>query len=375
LTRWHATLVGDISVEPRPPLDGIAQRVLPNTSWGHFARRTDLSAELLFRQSPRKRRLLRLLRPALVHAHFATDAVRLWPTVARMGLPMVVTLHGYDINTRADWWRAGHGGWLMRTYPDRLLAMARDEAVHFIAVSNAIRRAAIAYGLPSDRLTVKHIGVDTGKFAPVGETISKRNPDVLFVGRLVEKKGGTYLIRAAASLRERVPRLRLIFVGDGPQRQALIAEARELRVNAEFLGAQPHTEVRRQLGSARVLCVPSVTAQNGDAEGLPIAILEAQAAGIPVVTSAEGGCEEAIIDQVTGFAFAERDVSQLATRLETLMLDGVRADAMSREAVDFIYRFFEISLCTRALESHYDRIVDIRRDNRGVSNSISLPGS
>jgi glycosyltransferase involved in cell wall biosynthesis len=356
LTRWRATLVGDTLVQPRPTLDGITARALPDTVVGRLIRRADRAAELLIGFSPRKRGILRSLRPSLIHVHFATDAVRLWPSVARMRVPMVVTMHGYDINTRADWWRAGHGGRLMRNYPDRLLALACEERVHFIAVSKAIRRAALDYGLPEARVSVNYIGIATESFERGSVPLSRRPPDVLFVGRLVEKKGATYLLQAAARLRERVPALRLILIGDGPERVRLVSEARQLGVRAEFLGAQPHAEVRSQLRLARALCLPSVTARNGDAEGLGMVVLEAQAAGVPVVTSAKGGSEEAIRDQITGFAFAERDVAQLATQLETLMLDGTRSDAMSNEAIDFVRGHFDIASCTRALEAHYDRI-------------------
>jgi glycosyltransferase involved in cell wall biosynthesis len=356
LRRWQATLVGETLIGQRPTLDGIALRVLADTALGRLVRRADRAAELLLERSPRKRHLFRSLRPALVHVHFATEAVRLWPTVGPMGLPMIVTLHGYDINTHADWWRAGHGGRLMRSYPDRLLALSRHRAVHFIAVSNAIRRAALAYGLPADRLNVRHIGIQTSRFQRGEVALSRRAPDVLFVGRLVEKKGGTYLIQAAARLRDRVPGLRLVFLGDGPQREALVREARQLGVRAEFRGAQPHEEVRRQLRWSRALCLPSITAHNGDAEGLPMVILEAQAAGVPVITSAAGGCEEGIVDGVTGFAVVERDVAQLADRLETLMLDEAVVDATSARAAEFVREHFDIARCTRSLEALYDEV-------------------
>jgi len=357
LTRWQATLVGETLFDARPTLDGVNWRALHrDTAWGRFARRADHGVEWLIGYSPRKRSLLRSLRPDLVHVHFATDAVRVWPTVSRLGVPMVVTLHGYDINTNADWWRAGHGGQRMRDYPDRLLAMAKNPSVHFIAVSQAIRRAALAYGLPDERLSVKHIGIPTGCFPVQRPVPSQRRPEVLFVGRLVEKKGGSILIEAAAALKERVPGLRLVFLGDGPQRDALVAQAKAQGVDAEFLGAQPHVEVRRRLDTARALCLPSITAANGDAEGLGMVLLEAQAAGVPVVTSARGGSEEAIVDRVTGFAFEERSVLQLAAALETLMLDGARVDVMSRKAAEFVRQRFDIGHCTRMLESHYDQI-------------------
>jgi glycosyltransferase involved in cell wall biosynthesis len=315
---------------------------------------------------------MRSLRPFLVHVHFATEAVKLWPTIAGMGLPMIVTLHGYDINTQADWWRDGRGGRLMRSYPDRLLELSRQRNVHFIAVSRAIRRAALAYGLPADSLTIRHIGIKIAQFQRGDVPLSRRPADALFVGRLVEKKGGTYLIQAAARLKDRVPGLRLIFVGDGPERARLVAEARQLGVRAEFLGAQPHDEVRRWLRLARALCLPSVTAQSGDAEGLPMVLLEAQAAGVPAITSAAGGCEEGIIDGVTGFAVAERDVAQLASRLETLMLDGAVGDAMSGKATDFVRERFDIANCTRSLEDLYDRVASSALGHPVPAESLGL---
>ena len=358
LQRWDATLFGETLLDPRPTLDGAALRVLwRDTRIGRALRRTDRIAERLMGHSPAKLRALRTLRPDLVHVHFATDAVQVWPTVKRLALPMVVTLHGYDINTHADWWHAGHGGPRMKDYPERLRAMAADESVHFVAVSQAIRRAALAQGLSDDRMTVKHIGIPTQGFPVDGPPPSQRRPDVLFVGRLVEKKGARHLIDAAAALRERVPGLRLVFIGDGPCRDELAAQAKRLDVDARFLGAQPQAEVRRQLVSARALCLPSVTASNGDAEGMGMVLLEAQCAGVPVVTSAKGGSEEAIVDGVTGFAFGEGDVPQLAQWLELLLRDGPRADAMSREAAQFVRRQFDIAHCTRALEAQYDRIL------------------
>ncbi|RQP26560.1 glycosyltransferase [Piscinibacter terrae] len=356
--RWNATLFGETLYDPRPVLDGITHQALwRDTRIGRTLRRADRLLEQVMGYSPAKHRALRTLRPDLVHVHFATDAVQAWPTLRRLGVPVVVTLHGYDINTHADWWHAGHGGPRMRDYPERLREMAADPSVHFIAVSQAIRRAALAQGVGDERMSIRHIGIPTQNFPVEGPPPSQRRPDVLFVGRLVEKKGGRFLVEAAAALRERVPGVRLVFIGDGPCRDDLAAQARRLDVDARFLGAQPQAEVRRQLVSARALCLPSVTAANGDAEGLGMVLLEAQCAGVPVVTSAKGGSEEAIVDGVTGFAFGEGDVPRLAQSLEVLLRDGARVDLMAREAAQFVRRQFDIGHCTRALETHYDHIL------------------
>jgi glycosyltransferase involved in cell wall biosynthesis len=134
----------------------------------------------------------------LLHAHFGVDAITAWPVAKALDLPMIVTLHGYDINICRKWWEAGYGGRVMRKYPSRLLDLAKEPRVRFIAVSEAVRRRAMSYGIPAEKLRVHYIGVDTKKFAPGDRSVVERERRVLFVGRLVEKKGYEYLIRASA---------------------------------------------------------------------------------------------------------------------------------------------------------------------------------
>jgi len=357
MRRWHPVLLGDTLVAPHPPLGDLELAIAHrDTPAGRFARRTCRVAEWLGAGSPRKLALLRRIAPQLLHAHFGTDAVHVWPLARRLGVPMVATLHGYDIHTHEQWWRDGRGGRMMRDYPQRLRAMGADPRVHFVAVSTAVRERAIAFGLPAQRVLVRYIGVDTRRFAPAAPPVSQRAPRVLFVGRMVEKKGARYLLQAAASLRERVPDLRVVLIGEGPQRAELTALAAELGVQADFMGHQPHEEVRRQLESARLLCLPSVTATNGDSEGLGIVLLEAQACGVPVVTSAHTGAE-AIIDQVTGFAVEQRDAAALAVALQALLADDARADAMSQAAVRWVRERYDLATCTEGLEAMYDELL------------------
>jgi len=110
------------------------------------------------------------------------------------------------------------------------------------------------------------------------------------------------------------------------------------------------------LNEARVLCLPSLTAANGDAEGLGMVLLEAQACGVPVVTSARGGASEGIIDGVTGFSFAENDVEELSERLYAVLADDVRALAMSHAARQFVLEAFDIRKCTQQLEDLYEEV-------------------
>lgn len=318
LSHWHPVLVGYDQVKNGLDLSGLEVRIIPGVAsrtMGRYALRLRRMLGLPHQSTVAA---LRAVDAQLVHAHFGTDATDIWPSVKALGLPMVVTLHGYDINIHRQWWESGRGGIHRRAYPRRLLKMAQDPAVHFIAVSQAIKRRAVEFGIPEDKITVCYIGVDTERFKPGGLPLEQRSKRILFVGRMVDKKAPLLLIHAYSEVRKQVPDAELTMIGDGPLLKEARLLAKTLGVPVEFLGAQDRDAVLRQLHLARVFCLPSVTASNGDAEGLPISILEAQACGIPVVTSAEGGLE-GIVDGVTGKGFIQNDLLSLIGALVTTL--------------------------------------------------------
>jgi glycosyltransferase involved in cell wall biosynthesis len=297
---------------------------------------------------------LRRVDASLCHVHFGTDAVDIWPSMRRLGLPTLVTLHGYDINTYRNWWESGRAGWRRRSYPSRLLRMSAHPDVHFIAVSEAIRERAMAFGLAPEKVTLSYIGVDPDYFSPGPMPMPVRDNKILFVGRLVENKGPRVLIDAFARFSQRVPESHLVIVGEGPLEQELRAFARQLGADVRFAGALDRAGVRRELHSARILCQPSITLSSGASEGLGISILEAQACGVPVLTSARGGSVEGIRVGRTGFSFAEGDAASLAQLLEKIVCNDDLLASMSIEAVRFVREKFELASCTRKLEEVYD---------------------
>jgi glycosyltransferase involved in cell wall biosynthesis len=301
---------------------------------------------------------LRNVGASVVHTHFATEAVAFWPVVRHLACPLVVTLHGSDINIHREMWEKGELGFGNRRYPERLLSLSRNWNVHFVAVSNAIKRRAIEYGLAPERITVLHTGLDLGRFHFSGVPVVLRRRRILFIGRFVEKKGGEYLLRALARLKTVVSDVELTMVGDGPLREKFDQLAGELRLPVRFPGALTAAEVKKEIDEARVLCLPSITAANGDAEGFGMVLLEAQACGVPVVTSARGGAEEGVLDGKTGFAFPERDVDTLCERLTRVLVNDELALSMSEEARAFVRERFDIQRCTRSLEQLYDEITD-----------------
>jgi glycosyltransferase involved in cell wall biosynthesis len=277
---------------------------------------------------------------------------------------MVVTLHGYDINIHRDWWECGNGGASMRRYPRSLLRLAARPRTHFIAVSDAVRSRAIAYGIPSDKVTTSYIGVDVSKFAPGTQPPPERAPNVLFVGRLVEKKGCEYLLRAMQIVRSRIPGAALTIIGDGPLQTELRKLAGELGGGVRFCGALPAERVKAELHAARAFCLPSVQAANGDAEGFGLVLLEAQAAGVPVVSSAFGGAMEGILHGKSGYRFEERDVEALSNCLIDLLAHPDKAAAMGLAGRQFVSSRFDIHKCTETLERHYNQLAGFSENDR-----------
>jgi glycosyltransferase involved in cell wall biosynthesis len=353
LRDWRAVLVGRRLLK-QLPLENLDVRIVGPEHPTFPSRLLWKAGGMLGVVPTHIRRALEAERASLIHAHFGPDALDAWPLARALGLPMLVTLHGYDINIYREWWEAGNAGTDMRRYPRRLLQLARQPHVGFIAVSEAIRRRAIEFGIPDRKITVRYIGIDSTRFAPGAVPISQRAPRVLFVGRLVEKKGCRYLIEAMAEVRNALPAARLIVIGDGPLRLDLEQLARKRGVQADFRGVLSNVEVKRELDAARVFCLPSVTGENGDAEGLPISILEAQASGVPVVTSARGGVGEAVKDGVTGFVFPEHDVSALVSKLTTILAHNDVAEQIAAKCARFIATSFDIGLLTTKLEMSYD---------------------
>ena len=359
LNEWRGTLAGMRRASPSINLTELNIRVFPLNALPLIGGVCTRVMKFLSLKPILVERWLAGLQAHLVHVHFGVDAVALWPAARRLQIPMLVTLHGYDITIASAWWQAGLGGKRHRNYHQTLIEMSRDRRVHFVAVSRSIRDRAIELGIAEDKVSVLHIGIDIEAFIPGPVPLSMRPSRILFVGRLVEKKGCDVLIRAVHRLMPMVPDVEVVIVGDGPLRGELARLAAKLSVPVYFAGSMARDEVKQQLDRARVFCLPSIVAENGDAEGFGLVLLEAQACGVPVVTSAQGGASEGVIEGVTGLSFPEKDVATLAKHLIRLLTDDQCIARMSDAAPRFVAEHFDVRTCTRALEGLYDELVRV----------------
>jgi glycosyltransferase involved in cell wall biosynthesis len=223
----------------------------------------------------------------------------------------------------------------------------------FICVSDFIHRTALEKGYPREKLRTHYIGVDRAVFTPTGRPA---NNQILFVGRLVAKKGCSYLLRSMELFQRAVPTATLVIVGDGPLRQSLQREADRLQLRRSFVGAQSTPAIKKLLSESTLLCLPSVIAEDGDTEGLGMVALEAHAAGRPVVAFKTGGIPEAVRDTVTGLLSASGDIVSLAQNITTFLQDEKFWNTASREAVDWVRRRFDLNTQTAELEQIYQKV-------------------
>jgi colanic acid/amylovoran biosynthesis glycosyltransferase len=342
LTRWRPLVVGlerKGEVVPRLREAIVADGVSERLAFHLRGRGGRIEAEL------------RAARPALIHAHFGTDGLLVLPLARALGVPLITSLRGYDV-TRSDGalLRSGRPIWIRYALGKKRLQ--RGGAL-FLAVSDALREQAIARGYPEARTRTHYNGVDLDRFQP-SDTPAEPHL-ILHVGRLVEKKGTKVLIEAVANL----ARAKLVIIGDGCLRDALERQARKLGDRVRFLGALRSDEVAQWMRRASVLAAPSMTAADGDAEGLPNVVAEAAASGLPVVGTTHSGISEAIEDGASGFLVPEGDAGALAARLADLLGSESLRHNMGAAGRRMAERKFDQRILTVRLEEIYDEVAGL----------------
>jgi colanic acid/amylovoran biosynthesis glycosyltransferase len=225
----------------------------------------------------------------------------------RLKPPIVTIFHGYDVGVP-----------LHERSLDRYNDLFQYGALN-LTVNDYFRHVLVKAGAPEEKVAVHHMGIDLKNIPYEWKSWRDTPLQLISVCRLAEKKGVEFALRALGKLRATAPGLawHYTIIGDGPLRQRLEALASELDIakQVSFLGSLPHQEVKQWLGRSHAFVLPSVTAENGDVEGIPVALMEAMAAGLTVVSSYHSGIPELIEDRKTGFLATERDVDTLSNRL------------------------------------------------------------
>lgn len=256
--------------------------------------------------------LNRTLSYDIIHCHFGTNGVR-GALLRELGIlqgKLVTTFHGSDVTKTL----LAQG-----THIYDALFQTVDQCQ---PISQRWRRVLLSLGCHPNKITVHHMGIDCDRFHFTSRHLrSDGQVRLISVARLTEKKGIEYSIRAVAQLLKTYPNIHYDIIGDGPLQAELEQLIHSLDVEAQvkLLGWKAQRDVIELLHQSDILVAPSVTSKTGDQEGIPVAIMESMAMGLPVVSTWHSGIPELVADGVSGFLVPERDVDALAQRLAYLV--------------------------------------------------------
>ncbi|WP_162806563.1 glycosyltransferase [Sphingosinicella terrae] len=304
-----------------------------------FADRHILSrlAQLRFLPSGMRETALRIARQRLrrraaaesdlLLCHFGPTGLSAARTVRGMkeAAPIWTVFHGYDLSQS------------LKEQGEDLYRPLFEAGDRFLPISHLWAEKLARLGCPADRIQILRMGVDCDEIGFAPANWSPGDPvRILSVGRLVEKKGAEYSIRALARVARSSPDLdwRFDIGGDGPLEQPLreLIAATGLQDRISLLGPLSSGQVRERLREAHLFLLPSVVAADGDMEGIPVSLMEAMAAGVPVVSTFHSGIPELVEHEVSGLLAPERDEDVLARHLESLIRDPDHRQSLARAA-------------------------------------------
>lgn len=269
-------------------------------------------------------RQIRIAKIEHLHNHFANSSCSVAMLAAELGgIRFSFTMHGPAIFFEPHRWRI-----------DEKIRRALFVACisHFCRSQGMVFAPVEAWS----RMHIVHCGVDVDLFDRREHAEGGRR--LLYVGRLAATKGLPVLFEALAAMKSSHPRLVLTVVGDGPDRAALegAVESRGMREMVRFVGYQSQAEVREHLRQTDVFALPSF------AEGVPVVLMEAMAAGVPVVGTRVGGASELVEDGVSGFLVPPGDAASLAGRLAELLCDVELRSRLGAAARAKVERDFDL---------------------------------
>jgi hypothetical protein len=279
----------------------------------------------------------------LLHVHGAVpDGGGVLLTNRKYKLPVVVTIHGRDMNTTVH----------MSGWHRRLVGRVLSSADRVIVVSSKLKREILELFPHVREPIVIHNGIDTTLFSPAASETARTRPNgehhVLIVGNLVPSKNHKAVISAVARLGAIYPGIRLKIGGSGPEEKRLRLLCQKLRVSdrVEFLGLCSRERVKQLMSECDIFVMPSYD------EGFGIVYIEAMSQGKPVIGSRGEGIADVITEGETGFLVDPHNVDELTEKIRLLLDNGDLAEEVGRNARELVFREF-------TWKRNFDRLMEV----------------
>jgi len=286
-------------------------------------------------------------RVALLHVHDGRLAPSFLSLARDLDLPLVTTFLGRDVSAHLD--DAGYRVALQQLF---------DAGTLFTVMSQAMARQVERLGCPATKIRVIPHGIPLNRFPFAPRRAPAQGPVILLTaGRLIPKKGPEVLAQAFVRLCEQGHDVMLRVIGDGEQRpwMAAIFTGAGVSKRVQFLGWQPPETVAAEMAGAHLFSLPSHVGPDGDAEGVPNVLKEAMASGMPVVSTRHAGIPELVEDGISGYLVPEGDVEALADRLERLLNEPERWEAMGQAGRTTIEAGYSLDSVVNRLETEVYR--------------------
>ena len=281
----------------------------------------------------------------IIHSQFGTlglSAVPLNQILPSNG-KVVTSIRGYDVTV------------FLKKHPGVYHKLFRDGDL-FLPVCEFLKERLIQEGCEEKKIVVHYSGIDCEKFEYCERRRSAGEPiKVLTIARLIEKKGVAFAIDAVSRLLLKGEQIDYTVVGDGVLRQDLqqLIEGMGIERQVKLLGWKTHEEVQMLLEESHVLVAPSLTTEGGDQEGIPNAIKEAMASGLPVISTFHSGIPELVTDGVSGLLVPERDAASLADALMYLISHPEMCKEMGQAGRRQVEKKFDTNSLNKKLEELY----------------------
>jgi colanic acid/amylovoran biosynthesis glycosyltransferase len=298
-------------------------------------------------------RVLRAHRIQVVLAEYGDTACSVLDACLRLRLPLVAHFHGYDASDRRT----------LKIYAEDYSSLFQHAAA-IVAVSRSMQNRLVDMGAAAGKVHYNPYGVDCHQFS--GSSPSQSEPTLLAVGRFTEKKAPHLTLLAFAGVHRQRPESRLHMVGDGALLGPCIALARSLGIAdaVSFLGSQAPETVKREMRGARAFVQHSVEALSGDSEGTPVAVLEAGASGLPVISTRHGGIPDVVIHGETGFLVDEYDVQSMTQHMLAVLADPLMADRLGQAGRRRVESCFSAERSLSTLRAIIESVAEARHSSR-----------
>ncbi|WP_157197408.1 glycosyltransferase [Methanohalobium evestigatum] len=285
----------------------------------------------------------------IIHCHFGPNGI-LGVYLKEIGVnaKYITSFHGYDVNKYP------------KKYGCNVYNKLFEEGDLFTVNTEYTKNQVKKLGCNENKLVTLPVGLNIRNYSFLKRSYDSRKPiKLLSVGRLVEKKGHEYAIEAMYEVLKRYQNVEYLIVGDGPLYNYLQKLISKLNIenHVKLLGSIDDKSLFQVYQKSHIFVFPSVTSKEGDKEGQGLVLQEAQAVGLPVISTFHNGIPEGVIDGISGFLVPEKDVDALADKMEYLIENPFLWSHMGYNGRKFVEKNYDINKLNKQLEIIYLRAI------------------